>query len=299
MKAEKCSQSMADFVSFRYSLVGLYAVVLMVLDQNEVLKKAARALVSGEPKDEKDVLIQFRLNRCPWGRTDWAKFLREHESMWNELVFNRFVDHLYLYLSDILTEVLLFEPNLLKGEGTVPVTVALELGSKEAITKYLAEKKVKDLSYKSLAEVMEYFEKRVGIDLQIEPGIVRDVVEIVERRHLLVHNGGRVDAKYISRTGSELQIDDRVEIDSSYMWPGIHALEKFIAQFDDSVCSKFEPLRLAQPETHIIMPKEFLEGSDAVAEPVSSEDELTDTVMPAIDKRSSRGRRKRPQSEPT
>lgn len=218
--------------------------------------------------------------------------------MLNELVFNRFVDHLYLYLSDILTEVLLFEPNLLKGEGTVPIAVALELGSTEAITKYLAEKKVKDLSYKSLAEFMEYFEKRVGVDLQIEPEIIRDVMEMVERRHLLVHNGGRVDAKYISRTGSELNIDDRIEIDLSYMWPGIHALEKFIAQFDDSVCGKFESLRLTKPETHVVMPKEFLGNDETLAESSPLQTGLPDIAKPAIKKRRSSQHGKCPRNGP-
>lgn len=89
----------------------------------------------------------------------------------------------------------------------------------EEATKDLIVKEVESLIIeKSFNELLEHFEDKLSISLEKDLINWDEIIEIRERRHLIVHNSSIVNKKYISRTKNpyKYQIGDVVHIDKEY-----------------------------------------------------------------------------------
>lgn len=94
-----------------------------------------------------------------------------------------------------------------------------EYDSIEEATKDLIVKEVESLIIeKSFNELLEHFEEKLSISLEKDLIKWDEIIEIRERRHLIVHNSSIVNKKYISRTKNPFnyQIGDIVHIDKDY-----------------------------------------------------------------------------------
>ncbi|WP_027421110.1 hypothetical protein [Crocinitomix catalasitica] len=94
-----------------------------------------------------------------------------------------------------------------------------EYDSIEEATKDLIVKEVESLIIeKSFNELLEHFEDKLSISLEKDLIKWSEIIEIRERRHLIVHNSSIVNKKYISRTKNPFnyQIGDIVHIDKDY-----------------------------------------------------------------------------------
>lgn len=94
-----------------------------------------------------------------------------------------------------------------------------EYDSIEEATKDLIVKEVESLIIdKSFNELLDHFEDKLSISL--EKTLIKwdEIIEIRERRHLIVHNSSVVNKKYISRTNNPFnyKIGDVVHIDKDY-----------------------------------------------------------------------------------
>jgi hypothetical protein len=94
-----------------------------------------------------------------------------------------------------------------------------EYDSIEEATKDLIVKEVESLIIdKSFNELLDHFEDKLSISL--EKNLIKwdEIIEIRERRHLIVHNSSVVNKKYISRTKNPFnyKIGDVVHIDKDY-----------------------------------------------------------------------------------
>lgn len=89
----------------------------------------------------------------------------------------------------------------------------------EEATKDLIVKEVESLIIdKSFNELLEHFEGKLSVSLEKDLIKWSEIIEIRERRHLIVHNSSIVNKKYISRTKNpfKYQIGDVVHIDKDY-----------------------------------------------------------------------------------
>lgn len=89
----------------------------------------------------------------------------------------------------------------------------------EEATKDLIVKEVENLIIdKSFNELLEHFENKLSISREEEIINWDEIIEIRERRHLIVHNSSVVNKKYISRTKNpyNYKIGDTVHIDKQY-----------------------------------------------------------------------------------
>ncbi len=89
----------------------------------------------------------------------------------------------------------------------------------EEATKDLIVKEVESLIIdKSFNELLEHFKDKLSISLEKDLIKWDEIIEVRERRHLIVHNSSIVNKKYISRTKNpyNYQIGDVVHIDKDY-----------------------------------------------------------------------------------
>ncbi|MGY6650108.1 hypothetical protein [Wenyingzhuangia sp. IMCC45574] len=96
-----------------------------------------------------------------------------------------------------------------------------EFDSIEEATKDLIIKEVESLIIdKSFNELLEHFEDKLSISLEKQLIKWDEIIEVRERRHLIVHNSSVVNKKYILRTKNpyDYKIGDIVHIDKDYFF---------------------------------------------------------------------------------
>lgn len=106
-------------------------------------------------------------------------------------------------------------PKALSEDQALTLSTLRELGitSVEDVEKYLASAIADKLLYnKSLKDQLAYFSKQpLGVNIRsLEPEL-KSLVEIAQRRHLLVHNKGVVNRQYLSKVDDELVQEYAVE----------------------------------------------------------------------------------------
>jgi hypothetical protein len=97
------------------------------------------------------------------------------------------------------------------------------------IERWLADRKIKDVINRSPGEWRETIRKLTGIDAAKIGADWEVLTELVRRRHVVVHNDGRVDLGYLNQASSglkrEVQLGSYLESGSAYLAPVLDELE--------------------------------------------------------------------------
>ena len=128
------------------------------------------------------------------------------------------------YFEYLLTDLLSYYYNKYKNsldekEFKITLKELNEFETIEEATKNLILKEVESiLVEKTFNELLIHFEKQLSISL--ENNLIRwdKIIEIRERRHLIVHNSSIVNKKYITRTGNPygLELGETIHIQKDY-----------------------------------------------------------------------------------
>jgi hypothetical protein len=98
-----------------------------------------------------------------------------------------------------------------------------EIGSIDAAEDYLLNKRIDSLLRKGLPAVLLFFTNRLKIDLKFFDEFKPRIMETLQRRHLLVHNGGLVNQQYLDRVPEDLlkeyalKLGDQISISDQYL----------------------------------------------------------------------------------
>jgi uncharacterized protein (DUF1778 family) len=95
-----------------------------------------------------------------------------------------------------------------------------ELGSLEEAKNFLIEQEVVDLMHNGFKSWLDYFKQKMNVDLSKIESLTEQVNEVFCRRHLFVHNGGKVNNIYLTRVSKEcregISLGEHIEIDADY-----------------------------------------------------------------------------------
>jgi hypothetical protein len=117
-------------------------------------------------------------------------------------------------------------------DASVPFDLYRRFGANHStadIERWLADRKIKDVINKSPGEWLETIRKLTGIDSAKIGADWEVLAELVRRRHLVVHNDGRVDLGYLSQASSrfkrEVWLGSFLECGAAYLAPVLDELE--------------------------------------------------------------------------
>jgi hypothetical protein len=133
----------------------------------------------------------------------FTKALESHYPFIRETILIRAVENYLTYLKDILYAIYRKRPEVLRSNEMVRIDLVLEYNDMADLLDALAERKVSDLSYKSLADLSNYFKEKLGLALTATEGELEHLTLLVEIRNLLVHNRGIVNS--IPREGGRMR----------------------------------------------------------------------------------------------
>ena len=122
--------------------------------------------------------------------------------------------HFDAFVGDTFRSIIRQKPGILRKEKSLKWTEILDFGNWDRLISEMTETLVYDLGWKDIEGKLSFFAEKFGMEIEIDCDD-RALLSAGERlRHLIIHNGGKVSAEHIRRTGDSTQkIGDSAEID--------------------------------------------------------------------------------------
>ncbi|HVS81248.1 MAG TPA: hypothetical protein VHE60_05905 [Pyrinomonadaceae bacterium] len=148
--------------------------------------------------------------------------------------------YLDAFMADTLRAVCAARPEILKSAKKIDWATALGFEKKDDLIVHLVERYVYDFGWLTLSKRLEFLRKEFGLDIA-PPEKEIELLHWAENiRHVAVHNGGRVSAEFIERTGkTELVLGEFVPIEFDELEKMIIAVRLLAGDLFTSVSKKF------------------------------------------------------------
>ena len=155
-----------------------------------------------------------------------------------EATFQQFISIFEAFLADFLRFWLLAYPKSL-GSSQVKFKTILMAADKDAITRFVVDKQLNEVTYKSPHDWFKYLEERAKLGVPTEDE-VNQFSEAKASRDILVHNGGLANKIYESKAGdlARYKAGDRIEIPSDYHKATWELIRKMIADISNAAIAK-------------------------------------------------------------
>jgi len=186
--------------------------------------------------NESDIKVDFKKN-------DPEKFLNInfYNNHFSRMMYVRIIDNLNTYFKDILAEIVIKKPQILKSKETEKLDFILEHETMEDLLKSISEKKIEELFYKGLKDIKNFFYERLGVEIFEDVEQEKAINLLIKQRNLIVHNRGKITKDFTK----EFPIEDFVEgkqLDLKYNYVAKLnlALYSIIAKLDIKLSEKFK-----------------------------------------------------------
>lgn len=167
-----------------------------------------------------------------------------HRQFVNEVVLARVVESFDHYLLQILRDIFIAQPNMLKGEQTIDVATVIDLKDYNAIIERIVERRLHDLAYKPLSELNAFIESRTGISLFGDEDAKAAAILATEVRNLIAHNDCKTNLHFQKRTVG-ISVDCVVEpsgklrLEDVWLRKLCYRLDGIVFDFDERAAKKF------------------------------------------------------------
>lgn len=146
-------------------------------------------------------------------------------------------------MSDIMLIMLRSFPEKLPQNQNIKKEVLLDSADIDELFSIIAEKEIRDASYKNIGEYMKYFSDVIGMFTKPEIERVNQLCEIKETRNLLVHNNLRINEAYKNKAGPNQRKPKSGEIlpiNVAYFISTIDCINYFITAIKDQINEKYQ-----------------------------------------------------------
>ncbi len=156
-----------------------------------------------------------------------------------EMLFAAYINAFNCYLSDIISEIFLKKPSFLENRDIKFQTI---LGKKDI--KDIIEEEVKlavsGYTYKSFEFLSEkIFSKKFKIQTHKKKSELKRICVDIEKRNLLVHQQGIIDAIFLKKTGLKYKEGNRIVINTSYLDKTTNLLMEIVEYIDKQAIKRF------------------------------------------------------------
>jgi hypothetical protein len=184
-----------------------------------------------EKKDKESFKIQIESNKTVDGHMENAAKTFKHI----ELLYKNSLISLLSSVEWFFSEILHFYYDKYpESTGIQKKTLTLaelkSFGSVADAEKYLIDIKIEEILRGSFDSWLNLLKTELSLKLGYVTSIENELIEIYQRRNILVHNGGKVNSIYISKVHEALRkgvkLNDTIHIDKEYLDGAIRKLQK-------------------------------------------------------------------------
>jgi hypothetical protein len=231
-----CTHPGAKYFNSTFQTLELFSFVIDVVLCSDYAAHVAKCVLDGG-NFPKDLSPGDLAAKTPGPQT---KRLREHSQLLLEMILSRAVDEFTTYLSEIIRAALTQKPEILKTRELLRLDYVLRFDSLGELTRELIDRKVADLSYRGFQDLLDWLNKKLGINIRSHAFKTESIVEIIETRNLIAHNGSRVGEKYLKKVPNTLfKPGHHRNIDVDYLFVSVQALTDFTKFLDETMANKF------------------------------------------------------------
>lgn len=155
------------------------------------------------------------------------------------ILFSSCADNLEIYLTDILYEIFLANPDTLKSAQQVTVKEVLDCADMQEFVLYWAKKKLGKLQRGSvkgfIAENPQI--KDLGVLGADEPDQIERILQI---RHLYAHRNGIVDEKFLQSFPGEYNINDEHQLSTAKLVEHLTFIADIVEKIDSAAIAKYQ-----------------------------------------------------------
>lgn len=157
----------------------------------------------------------------------------------SRILFSSVVDNFETYLSDLLYEIFLANPQTLKSQQKVTIEEVLTCSDLQEFVKYWAKQKIGKLQKGSVRGFIE--DTKQIRDLQILDKLEQNEVEkILQIRHLYAHRNGIVDEKFLQFFTSEYLIGSEHQMSIVEIFDKLEYLIDVVNRIDLGAINKYK-----------------------------------------------------------
>lgn len=245
---DEITESASEFYAQHFANMLNFALQNMIFEAHEnFLEATGKALSTGD-REPREVFPDH------FSHLDALKdFIDKTLPVRLEAAISRAVDNFLAYVSDILTQAITARPDLLKSEEKVTLEEVLEHDSIEDFTRWAAERRVNQLSFKGLGEIAQYVEKRLGLKIDASEEDWRYLNRAVAIRNLIVHRRAVIDERFLwAMNDSTLTKGEKFTADAALLADTLACAMRIVGDFDSRVAEKFSIplLRADEQEWH-------------------------------------------------
>lgn len=144
-------------------------------------------------------------------------------------------------LSDIIRAALLYKPQILKSKKTISYEDILNEPDMTSLVAKIVDKEISDLTYGSIDDLIEYLKNKLHMPIDFLPEEKDELNWCKAQRNLLVHNQGRVDAKFLRMTAiKKYSTGESIVITESDWDDARHLLEGIVLALESALVRKFK-----------------------------------------------------------
>jgi hypothetical protein len=124
--------------------------------------------------------------------------LENYDVYLGQMTYSRSIDNALCYFKDILVEVIIKKPEILKSNEKESIEYILSFKSIEELTKDLIERKINELFYGGIKDIKAFFKKKLNIEMFKDKESEDNFNQLIKQRNLIVHNRGIISKEFAS-----------------------------------------------------------------------------------------------------
>lgn len=157
-----------------------------------------------------------------------------------QMAYSRMIDNFTTYFKDILAEIVLLKPQILKSKDHERLDFILSHETMEDLIQAISEKKIEELFYKGINDIDKFFEDRLGVKIFKDEKTKQEINLLIKQRNLIVHNRGKISKDLIREfPDMEFKIDHYLVFDYETISELNLELNNFIIDIDEELSAKF------------------------------------------------------------
>lgn len=144
-------------------------------------------------------------------------------------------------LSDIVRAALLYKPQILKSKKTMSYEDILNESDIGSLVAKIVDKEIADLTYGSIDDLIEYLKNKLHMPIDFLPEEKDELSWCKAQRNILIHNQGRVDAKFLRMKAiKQYSIGESIVITESDWDDARYLLERIVLALESALIRKFK-----------------------------------------------------------
>ena len=156
-------------------------------DKGKLKEQLSEIYKEGNPNIVSEKLETFFKSK----ESDVIFDINSYELYFGQMAYCRLVDNALCYFKDVLSEVVVKEPRVLKStKEKENYDFILSFETIDELKKALSDKKIKELFYGNIEDIKKFFLNRLGVKLFDNEKDEKDFSMVIKQRNLIVHNRG-------------------------------------------------------------------------------------------------------------